>query len=111
RNLRRAQCLGSRSEDRAVAGEGQSAMSAKANGISHSRSAGKLTAVGTISALILAGTAVPASASEAPGNCNTAPTGKVTCVYDKPVVSHYTLHIPAGVTEVHIDARGAAGGD
>jgi hypothetical protein len=81
------------------------------NPTSHTRSAGKLTAVGAISAFILAGTAVPASAAEAPGNCNTSPTGKVTCVYDKPVVSHYTLRIPTGVTEVHIDARGAAGGD
>jgi hypothetical protein len=82
-----------------------------ANLLSHSRSAGTFAVAGAISAFVLAGTALPAAAAEAPGNCHTSPTDKVTCVYDKPLVSHYLLRIPAGVTEVHIDAHGAAGGD
>jgi hypothetical protein len=35
----------------------------------------------------------------------------VTCVYDKPTVTDYVLRVPAGVTEVHIEGRGAGGGN
>jgi hypothetical protein len=37
--------------------------------------------------------------------------GTVTCVYDDPAVAEYVFRVPAGVTDVHIAARGAAGGD
>jgi hypothetical protein len=53
---------------------------------------------------------VPAAAQTV-GNCSApAPLGTVTCVYDDPAVTDYLLRVPAGVTDVHIDARGAAGG-
>jgi len=72
----------------------------------------KVTATGATIAFMLAATAVPAAATEVEGNCS-SPTQSdtVTCLYDQPLVSHYVLRIPAGVTEVHIDAHGAAGGD
>jgi hypothetical protein len=62
--------------------------------------------------LVLAGTALPASAAETSGNCGAPSTpGTVTCAYDNPTVTNYVFHVPAGVTDVHIAARGAAGGD
>jgi hypothetical protein len=72
--------------------------------------AGKATAAGATIAFVLAGTAVPAFADQVPGKCTTA-LGHVTCVYNDPTVNGYVLDIPAGVTQVSIEARGAAGGD
>jgi Glycine rich protein len=92
-------------------------MSAKPSGdpgAASPRSAGsalKLTAAGATIAFVLAGTAVPAAAAERSGDCAPALLGTVTCVYDRPAVSNYVFRVPAGVTEVHIDARGAGGGD
>jgi hypothetical protein len=71
----------------------------------------KVTATGATAAVMMAAMAIPAAAAEAPGNCHTSATDRVICVFDKPLVTHYLLRIPAGVTEVHIDAHGAAGGD
>lgn len=74
--------------------------------------AAKLTAAGASVAFVLAATALPAAAAEARGNCGSATAlGSVTCVYDDPTVTNYVLRVPAGVTDVHIDARGAAGGN
>jgi hypothetical protein len=71
----------------------------------------KLTAVGASLIFVLAGTAPGAAAAATTGNCGAAAElGTVTCVFDNPTVDDYTLRIPDGVTEVHIDARGAAGG-
>ena len=74
------------------------------------RSAAKGTATGTTFACVLAGPAAAAAAQPA-GNC-AAPTrlGTVTCVYANPAVTDHLLRVPAGVRNVHIEARGAAGG-
>src|ERR1700759_3743987 len=73
--------------------------------------AARTTAIGASIAFVLAGTALPASTAHTSGNCGAASAlGTVTCVYDSPTIRGYALRVPAGVTEVHIDARGAAGG-
>jgi hypothetical protein len=69
------------------------------------------TATGATIACVLAGTGVPAAHAAATGSCTTpSATGAVTCTYDDPRVKNYALHVPAGVTTVHISAHGAAGG-
>lgn len=70
------------------------------------------TATGAAIAFVLAGTAVPAAAAQTADVCGARSSlGVVTCVYDSPAVTHYALRVPAGVTDVHIEARGAAGGN
>jgi hypothetical protein len=72
---------------------------------------GAVTVTGAAITLVLAGTALPAAARTA-GQCSAPdPLGTVTCVYDDPALTDYALRVPAGVSEVHVDARGAAGGD
>jgi hypothetical protein len=72
--------------------------------------AAKLTATGATVAFVLAGTAVPAFAQQVPGKCVTT-LDRVTCTYNDPTVDDYVLQVPLGVSEVTIEARGAAGGD
>jgi hypothetical protein len=70
----------------------------------------KVTATGATIAFVMASTAVPAFAEQIPGRCSEA-LGRVTCVYNDPTVADYVLHVPAGVSDVSIEAHGAAGGD
>lgn len=74
----------------------------------------KATARGTAITVVLGGTmAAPAAAqaSETSGHCSSPSVlGTVTCVYRNPTVTDYVLRVPAGVTELHIEARGAGGG-
>src|SRR4051812_34104295 len=76
------------------------------------RIAAKATAAGATIALMFAGTAIPAAAAETTNPCGPASSlGVVTCIYDDPAITNYALRVPAGVTDMHIEARGAAGGD
>ncbi len=76
--------------------------------------AAAVTATGAALTMMLAGAAIPASAAQttgqARGECS-APSvlGSVSCVYLNPT-DNYVLRVPAGVTELHIEARGAGGG-
>jgi hypothetical protein len=76
------------------------------------RSAARGTAGGATIACLVAGTAVPAGAAQGAGKCAAATRlGTVSCVYADPAFTDYVLVVPAGVDDVYIEARGAAGGD
>jgi hypothetical protein len=70
----------------------------------------KVTTASATFAFVLAGMAVPASAEQIQGKCSEA-FGRVTCIYNDPTVTDYLLSIPSGVSELNIEAHGAAGGD
>ncbi|MGQ0845559.1 MAG: hypothetical protein ACT4QF_15660 [Sporichthyaceae bacterium] len=72
----------------------------------------KASANGAIGAVLLTGVWIPSAAAQPHDDCG-APSvlGTVTCVYDDPSVADYLLRIPAGVREVHVEARGAGGGN
>lgn len=73
--------------------------------------AAAVTVTGAAITVALAGTALPATAAQTSGSCAVlTPIDSVTCVYGNPAVADYALRVPAGVTEVHIEARGGGGG-
>lgn len=77
----------------------------------NARRAARVSATGAAITVALAGTALPATAAQTSGSCAVlAPLNSVTCVYGNPTVTDYALRVPAGVTEVHIEARGGGGG-
>lgn len=80
--------------------------------VANRRTTRRAVAVTAISAAITAGTAAAPAAAGTADHCSSSSTlGVVTCVYAEPSRTAYVLRVPDGVPEVHIEGRGAGGGN